>query len=222
MDRLGLRPAQQVQVRLRPPPAPPATGQARKLPGSILLIPVKWWQLPGKQLLPDKVHQGGKRRPALPAARRLIQSVPRWRIPSGAQASSPARQGSRLPARYVSPAKLSLRRRAYPRQSGKAPVRPSRKPGRLPLLAGPRGPLPPRPVRQEHRKKRLRLQYSESSPSRPGRNAADLPRPPPLRRLPPILVNAPTRQEPRRTAPLRLRRAERPEIRRSGRKGRRA
>ena len=179
MDRLGLRPAQQVQVRLRPPPAPPATGQARKLPGSILLIPVKWWQLPGKQLLPDKVHQGGKRRPALPAARRLIQSVPRWRMPSGAQVSSPARQGSRLPARYVTPAKLSLRRRAYPRQSGRVPVR-------------------------------------------PGRNAADLPRPPPLRRLPPILVNAPTRQEPRRTAPLRLRRAERPEIRRSGRKGRRA
>ena len=208
-------PAQQEQARLRLLPVPPVIRKVKKLSGSVRQIPEKRQQLQAKRLLPDRIHKDIQQKPAPPAGRRYIRNIPQWNIPPGVPASSPARQESRPPVRFASPARLFHQRREYPRHSGRVPVRHSRKPAGLPFPADHRRRLVPHPARQE-RLRHLLFQQSVSSPARPGRNAADLPHPPRLRGLPPILASAPARQEPRRIAPVRRRIIRRPEGKRNG------
>lgn len=205
----------QERARLRPPPVPPAIRKVKKLSGSARQIPGKRQQLQAKLLLPDRVHKDIQQKPAPPAGRRSIRNAPQWSTPRSVPASSPARQESRPQVRFASPARLFHRRRAHPRQSGRAPLRHSRKPGGPPFPADRRKRLVLHPARQE-RLRRLRSQQSGSSPARPGRNAADLPHPPRLRRLPLILVSAPARQELRRIAPVRREIIRRPAVKRNG------
>ena len=70
-------------------------------------------------------------------------------------AVSPAQQERRPPVRYANPARPFHRRQVCPHQSGRVPVRHSRKPAGLPFPAGHRVLLPSRPVRQERRPKHL-------------------------------------------------------------------
>lgn len=208
-------PAQQEQARLRLLPVPPVIRKVKKLSGSVRQIPEKRQQLQAKRLLPDRIHKDIQQKPAPPAGRRSIRNVPRWNTPQSAPANSPARQENRPPDQYASPARPFHRRRAYPRQNGRAPVRHSRKTAGLPFPADHRKRLVLHSARQE-RLRRLRFQQNGSSPARPGRNAADLPHLSRLRRLPPILESAPVRQEPRRIAPVRREIIRRPEAERSG------
>lgn len=207
-------PARQERACLRPPLVPPAIRRVRKQSGSVHPIPESR-QLQAKQLLLDRVHKGIQQKPAPLAGRRSIRNVLWWNTPQSVPANSPARQEHRPPDQYASPARPFHRRRAYPRQNGRAPVRHSRKTAGLLFPADHRKRLVLHSARQE-RLRRLRFQQNGSSPARPGRNAADLPHPPRLRRLPLILVSAPVRQEPRRIAPVRREIIRRPKTERGG------